>query len=154
MTDSKGTHQCKQKNTNPTTRSQVPSVTSGHMLQKKKLLVLMHDSIPSFTSVVTLPLFQSSLPASPFSNQCPTGAGDWAAFNSPGSAMSTPATAPWHAQSMGNRVQFTPPPKALKQPTEADLAAVDNGESLQLLETWQGSFAGSKLLKAGSVPKL
>ena len=80
-------------------------------------------------------------------------AGDWAAFNSPGSAMSTPATAPWHAQSMGNRVQFTPPPKALKQPTEADLAAVDNGESLQLLETWQGSFVGSKLLKAGSVPK-
>ena len=52
---------------------------------------------------------------------------------------------------MGNRVQFTPPPKALKQPTEADLAAVDNGESLQLLETWQGSFVGSKLLKAGSL---
>lgn len=50
---------------------------------------------------------------------------------------------------MGNRVQFTPPPKTLKQPTEADLAAVANGESLQLLETWQGSFAGSKLLKAG-----
>ncbi|DBA86245.1 hypothetical protein WJX77_008239 [Trebouxia sp. C0004] len=75
--------------------------------------------------------------------------GDWAAFNSPGSAMSTPATAPWHAQSLGNRVQFTPPPKALTQPTEADLGAVANGESLQLLETWQGSFIGSKLLKAG-----
>ena len=63
--------------------------------------------------------------------------------------MSTPATAPWHAQSVGNRVQFTPPPKTLKQPTEVDLAAVANGESLQLLETWQGSFTGSKLLKAG-----
>lgn len=55
---------------------------------------------------------------------------------------------------MGNRVQFTPPAKALKQPTEADLAAVASGESLQLLETWQGSFIGSKLLKAGSLSAL
>lgn len=50
---------------------------------------------------------------------------------------------------MGNRVQFTPPPKTLREPTEADLAAVAAGDSLQLLETWQGSFTGSKLLKAG-----
>lgn len=50
---------------------------------------------------------------------------------------------------MGSKVQFTPPPKALRPPSEADLAAVANGESLQLLETWQGSFLGSKLVKAG-----
>ena len=55
---------------------------------------------------------------------------------------------------MGNRVQFTPPAKTLRQPTEADLAAVANGESLQLLETWQGSFTGSKLLKAGGLHRL
>ena len=50
---------------------------------------------------------------------------------------------------MGNKVQFTPPTKALRPPSEADLAAVANGDSLQLLETWQGSFLGSKLVKAG-----
>ena len=50
---------------------------------------------------------------------------------------------------MGNKVQFTPPAKALRPPSEADVAAVANGESLQLLETWQGSFMGSKLIKAG-----
>ena len=50
---------------------------------------------------------------------------------------------------MGNKVQFTPPPKALRPPSQADLAAVANGDSLQLLETWQGSFLGSKLVKAG-----
>lgn len=77
-------------------------------------------------------------------------AGDWAAFNTPtSSSMSTPAAAPWHAQSMGAKVQFTPPPKTLRPPSEADLAAVAEGQSLQLLETWQGSFLGSKLVKAG-----
>ena len=77
-------------------------------------------------------------------------AGDWAAFSTPtSSSLSTPAAAPWHAPSMGTRVQFTSPPKTLRPPSEADLAAVANGESLQLLETWQGSFTGSKLVKAG-----
>ena len=50
---------------------------------------------------------------------------------------------------MGSKVQFTPPPKSLRPPSEADLAAVANGQSLQLLETWQGSFMSSKLVKAG-----
>lgn len=50
---------------------------------------------------------------------------------------------------MGNKVQFTPPPKTLHPPSEADLAAVAEGHSLRLLETWQGSFLGSKLVKAG-----
>lgn len=63
--------------------------------------------------------------------------------------MSTPAAAPWHAQSTGAKVQFTPPPKTLRPPSEADLGAVAEGQSLHLLETWQGSFMGSKLVKAG-----
>ncbi|KAL3157615.1 hypothetical protein ABBQ32_012066 [Trebouxia sp. C0010 RCD-2024] len=76
--------------------------------------------------------------------------GDWAAFNTPtSSSMSTPAAAPWHAQSTGAKVQFTPPPKTLRPPSEADLGAVAEGQSLHLLETWQGSFMGSKLVKAG-----
>lgn len=75
--------------------------------------------------------------------------GDWAAFNTPGPASANQAPAPWHQQSLGNQTPITPPPKALQKPSEADLAAVAKGESLQLLETWQGSFIGSKLDKAG-----
>ena len=54
---------------------------------------------------------------------------------------------------MPRGVQFTPPPpKAMRAATPADLEAVAKGDSLQLLETWQGSFSGSKLLKAGVQP--
>ena len=81
-------------------------------------------------------------------------AGDWASFTTPrpgGAAAAAPAwDAFTQAETPSKGVQFTPPaPKALRQATLADLEAVDNGESLQLLETWQGSFTGPKLLKAG-----
>lgn len=60
-----GIHQCKQRSTDPTTRRPVPSVTSGHMLQKITFLVSLRDSTPSFTSIVPSPLFHFSLALSP-----------------------------------------------------------------------------------------
>ena len=82
-------------------------------------------------------------------------AGDWASFTTPRPGAASAAAPAWdaftQAETPPKGVQFTPPaPKALRQATPADLEAVANGESLQLLETWQGSFTGSKLLKAGS----
>lgn len=79
-------------------------------------------------------------------------AGDWASFATPrpGGAAAAAWDAFTQAETPSKVVQFTPSaPKALRQASPADLEAVDNGESLQLLETWQGSFTGPTLLKAG-----
>ena len=60
--------------------------------------------------------------------------------------------APWQQQSLGLKptAPVAAPAKAVQKATEADLAVVAKGESLHLLETWQGSFTGSKLDKAGT----
>lgn len=80
-------------------------------------------------------------------------AGDWASFTTPRPQAGGAAPA-WdaftHTQTLPKGVQFTPPaPKPVREATPADLEAVAAGDALQLLETWQGSFTGPKLLKAG-----